>query len=49
MIDSELLKSEAYRFIQSDEHLGRYVILLGLAGSYSYGTNNEKSDIDVRV
>lgn len=48
MIDSELLKSEAYRFIQSDEHLGRYVILLGLAGSYSYGTNNEKSDIDVR-
>ena len=48
MIDSELLKSEAYRFIQSDEHLGKYVILLGLAGSYSYGTNNEKSDIDVR-
>ena len=48
MIDSELLKPEAYRFIQSDEHLGRYVILLGLAGSYSYGTNNEKSDIDVR-
>ena len=48
MIDSELLKSEAYRFIQSDEHLGRYVILLGLSGSYSYGTNNEKSDIDVR-
>ena len=22
MIDSELLKPEAYRFIQSDEHLG---------------------------
>lgn len=48
MIDAELLKSEAYGFIQSDKHLGRHVILLGLAGSYSYGTNNEKSDIDVR-
>ena len=48
MIDSELLKSEEYNFIQSDEHLGRHVILLGLSGSYSYGTNNEKSDIDVR-
>ena len=48
MIDSELLKSQAYSFIQSDEHLGKHVILLGLAGSYSYGTNNENSDIDVR-
>lgn len=48
MIDSELLKSDAYSFIQSDERLGRHVILLGLSGSYSYGTNNEKSDIDVR-
>lgn len=45
---SDILKNESYRFIQSDEHLGRYVILLGLAGSYSYGTNNESSDIDVR-
>lgn len=48
MIDTDLLKSKAYGFIQSDKHLGRHVILLGLAGSYSYGTNNEKSDIDVR-
>lgn len=48
MIDSELLKSPAYSFIQSDEHLGKHVILLGLSGSYSYGTNNENSDIDVR-
>lgn len=48
MIDSELLKSPAYSFIQSNEHLGKHVILLGLSGSYSYGTNNENSDIDVR-
>lgn len=45
---SELLRSESYNFIQSNEHLGRHVILLGLAGSYSYGTNNESSDIDIR-
>lgn len=43
-----LLEGEEYNFIKKDEHLGRYVILLGLAGSYSYGTNNENSDIDVR-
>lgn len=41
-------KSEEYRFLQTDEHLGRHIILLGLAGSYSYGTNNENSDIDIR-
>lgn len=45
---SNILKSDAYGFLQTDEHLGRHVILLGLAGSYSYGTNNENSDIDVR-
>lgn len=43
-----LLQRPEYRFIQTDEHLGRHVILLGLSGSYSYGTNNENSDIDVR-
>ena len=28
--------------------MGRHVILLGLAGSYAYGTNIETSDIDIR-
>lgn len=37
-----------YDFLKTNEHLGKHVILLGLAGSYSYGTNNENSDIDVR-
>ena len=45
---SEILRSEPYNFLRSNEHLGRHVILLGLAGSYSYGTNNENSDIDFR-
>lgn len=45
---SFILKSKEYDFLHIDEHLGKHVILLGLAGSYSYGTNNENSDIDVR-
>lgn len=43
-----ILAQPEYNFIQTDEHLGKHVIMLGLAGSYSYGTNNENSDIDVR-
>lgn len=43
-----LLSQKEYNFIKTDEHLGKNVILLGLAGSYSYGTNVETSDIDVR-
>ena len=43
-----ILKSKEYTFIQQNEHLGKHVILLGLAGSYAYGTNNADSDIDIR-
>lgn len=45
---SSILKGDEYRFINDDEHLGKHVILLGLAGGYSYGTNNSDSDIDIR-
>lgn len=45
---NEILQGSEYGFINTNEHLGKYVILLGLAGSYSYGTNIEGSDIDVR-
>lgn len=45
---STILEREEYRFIKENKYLGKNVILLGLAGSYSYGTNNENSDIDVR-
>ena len=48
MITSEILKSREYDFLRENEHLGKNLILLGLGGSYSYGTNIEGSDIDVR-
>ncbi len=43
-----IIKSDKYNFLSTNKHLGKHIILLGLAGSYSYGTNNNNSDIDVR-
>ncbi len=43
-----MLKSESYDFLRTDVHLGRRIILLGLSGSYGYGTNREGSDVDFR-
>ena len=45
---NKILEGAEYSFIKKNEHLGKHVILLGLAGSYSYGTNIEGSDIDIR-
>lgn len=48
-IDFQKLISESeYDFLRKDEHLGRRIMLLGLSGSYGYGTNREGSDIDFR-
>lgn len=44
----EQLKSDDYNFIKTNPRLGRNIILLGLGGSYSYGTNNDGSDLDIR-
>lgn len=43
-----LLQSEEYDFIRKNERLGERIMILGIGGSYSYGTNNENSDIDFR-
>ena len=43
-----LMLSEQYDFLRTNERLGERIMLLGLGGSYSYGTNNEGSDIDFR-
>jgi len=44
----EMLQSLAYEFLRSDEHLKGKIIFLMLGGSYSYGTNVETSDVDIR-
>ncbi len=43
-----LLQTTEYDFIRENERLGDRIMLLGLGGSYAYGTNNEDSDIDFR-
>ncbi len=43
-----LMNTNEYDFLRNNERLGKRIILLGLGGSYAYGTNNENSDIDFR-
>ena len=44
----KLMNTSEYDFLREHERLGKRIILLGLGGSYAYGTNNEDSDIDFR-
>ena len=44
----KLMNSIEYDFIRRHPRLGKRIILMGLGGSYAYGTNNENSDIDFR-
>ena len=44
----QLMAQEEYDFLRKNEHLGRRIMLLGLSGSYGYGTNREGSDVDFR-
>lgn len=43
-----LMNTTDYDFLRSNERLGDRIMLLGLGGSYAYGTNNEVSDVDFR-
>lgn len=43
-----LMQTKTYDFLRTNPRLGERIILLGLGGSYAYGTNNENSDIDFR-
>ena len=44
----KLIDTEEYSFLHTEPRLGRRIILLGVSGSYGYGTNREGSDIDFR-
>ena len=44
----KITESDVYNFLRTDPHLGENIILLGLGGSYAYGTNVDGSDIDIR-
>lgn len=43
-----VIKNKEYDFLRTNKNLGSNIVLLGLGGSYAYGTNNENSDIDIR-
>ena len=43
-----LLQTEAYDFLRENKRFGKRIMLLGLSGSYGYGTNREDSDVDFR-
>ena len=45
---NKLINSKEYDFLRENEHLGDKIILLGLGGSWAYGTNVETSDVDIR-
>lgn len=42
------LHGEEYDFLNSNEHLGKNIILLTLGGSIAYGTDIDTSDVDLR-
>lgn len=44
----QMVGGSDYDFLRTNPHLGKRVIFLTLGGSYSYGTNVEGSDVDVR-
>ncbi len=48
MIFKEYIKTSEYDFIRDNPRLGDRIILLGVSGSYGYGTNREGSDVDFR-
>ncbi len=43
-----LINTTEYDFLSVNPRLGKRIMLLGLSGSYGYGTNREGSDVDLR-
>lgn len=47
-IKNNINNNPAYSFLRENKHLDSRICLLGLGGSYAYGTNVETSDVDIR-
>ena len=43
-----MVRGPQYEFLRTNQHLKNRLLFLTLGGSYSYGTNVETSDVDVR-
>ena len=43
-----VIETAEYDFLRTNPRLGNRIMLLGVSGSYGYGTNREGSDIDFR-
>ena len=43
-----IVENTEYDFLRNNEYLNNNIVMLGLGGSYAYGTNNEDSDLDLR-
>lgn len=43
-----IIQTSEYDFLRTNPRLGSRIMLLGISGSYGYGTNREGSDIDYR-
>ena len=48
MLFESLLTKTEYAFLHTHPRLGRRIMLLGVSGSYGYGTNRNGSDVDLR-
>ena len=44
----KLYKTKEYDFLRDNPRLNKRIILLGVTGSYGYGTEREESDVDFR-
>lgn len=45
---NNLLRTDDYKFLHTNEHLKNKLCIIGLGGSHAYGTNVATSDVDIR-